>query len=178
VIQIACALLLVLVSVFLWALNLIGLPGNWLVLAAVSLYAYFTPATSRADVGWQTILVMIVMALGGEAVEFLAGSLGAKKAGGSRRSAVLALCGSMIGGLFGLTVALPIPIIGSVAAALLFGGLGALGGAVLGEQWKGRAIEDSLRVGQSAFWGRLFGTFGKAIVGGLLLLVLIASLML
>ena len=43
----------------------------------------------------------------------------------------------MAGGLFGLTVVVPIPIVGSIAAALLFAGLGALGGAVLGERWKG-----------------------------------------
>lgn len=173
--QIVGAILLLLVAVFLWALNLIGLPGNWLVIAAAALYAYFMPADSRLDVTLWTLLGLVGLALIGEAVEFVAGALGAKKAGGSRRSAALALLGSMAGGLFGLTVGLPIPIVGSIAAALLFAGLGALGGAVLGEQWKGRTLDQSLRVGESAFWGRILGTFGKTVIGALMIIVLVVA---
>jgi uncharacterized protein YqgC (DUF456 family) len=178
VIQAAGALLLVLMSVFLWALNLVSLPGNWLVVVAAAMYAYFTPADSRADLSVWTIIGLIALAAAGEGVEFLSSSVGTRKAGGSRRSAVLALCGSFAGGLFGLSVGLPIPVVGSMAAALLFGGLGALGGAVLGEQWKGRTVDHSLQVGEAAFWGRLFGSFGKAIVGAVMLLVICVSLVL
>ena len=81
------AILLLLVAVFLWALNLIGLPGNWLVIVAAGLYAYFMPADTRLDVGLWTLLGLVGIALLGEGVEFVAGAAGAKKAGGSRRSA-------------------------------------------------------------------------------------------
>lgn len=171
------AILLLLVAVFLWGLNLVGLPGNWLVIGAAAAYAWFVPAESRLDVGLWTLLGLTAVALLGEGVEFLAGAMGAKKAGGSRRSAVLALLGSMAGGLFGLTVGLPIPIVGSIAAALVFAGLGALGGAVLGEQWKGRPLDHSLRVGESAFWGRILGTFGKTAMGALMIVVLAIAIL-
>jgi len=88
---------------------------------------------------------------------------------------VLALAGSLAGGFFGLAVGVPVPVIGSVVGALLFGGLGALAGAVAGERWKGRTLDDSLRVGEAAFWSRLLGTLGKTLAGALMIGVLLAS---
>ena len=158
------AILLLLIAVFLWALNLIGLPGNWLVIVAAGLYGYFMPADSRLDVGLWTLLGLVGFA------RWVKLSSSWRERREPRKPAeaaapALALLGSMAGGLFGLTVGVPIPIVGSIAAALLFAGLGALGGAVLGERWKGRTMDHSLKVGESAFWGRIFGTFGKTAIG-------------
>jgi uncharacterized protein YqgC (DUF456 family) len=121
------------------------------------------------------LLALLVLAALGELVEFAAGAVGAAKAGGSRRGAALALVGSLMGGLFGLFVALPVPLVGPIIGALLFGGLGALGGAVLGEQWKGRDLDESLRIGHAAFWGRLFGTLGKVLAGAVMIAVLLVA---
>jgi len=116
------------------------------------------------------------LAVAGEVVEFLAGALGATRAGGSRRGAVMALGGSLAGGVFGMFAALPIPLVGPLVGAVLFGALGALAGAVLGEQWKGKDLDESLRVGHAAFWGRLLGTLGKALVGAVMVLVVLVTL--
>ncbi len=174
------AVLLVCVALLLWALNLINLPGNWLVMGAAGLYAYLTPAGGRADVGWPVVIALLVLAVVGEVIEFAAGAAGAARVGGSRRSAVLALRGSRVGGVAGIFVgaAIPIPLIGSLIGALLLGGLGALLGAVAGERWKGRPLDASLRVGQAAFWGRLAGTLGKIVVGAAMIAVLLAGLVL
>jgi uncharacterized protein YqgC (DUF456 family) len=170
------AIVLVVFAIGLWALNVIGLPGNWLVLAAAVLYAVLTPSDQSLGIEWPTLAALLVLALFGELLEFLASALGASQAGGSRRSAALALGGSLVGGVLGLFVGFPIPVIGPVVAALLLGGAGALVGAALGERWKGRNWDDSVRVGQAAFWGRLLGTLGKAFVGTLMMILILVAL--
>ena len=169
-IAVLSAILLVVVAFACWALNAIGLPGNWFVVALAATYSYFTPGERRLDISVATIVGLVILAALGEAIEFLAGALGASKAGGSKRGAVLALVGSMIGGIAGIFV--PIPVIGSIVCA----SLGALAGAVLGEQWKGRDLDESLSIGHAAFWGRLIGTLGKILVGCVMLVLIIASL--
>jgi hypothetical protein len=100
------------------------------------------------------------------------------KAGGSRHGAVLALIGSMIGAVAGVAIGLPIPLVGPLVAALVFGGLGALGGAMIGEQWKGRQLDMSWQIGKAAFWGRLLGTTGKLIIGSVIVAVVAVALVL
>ncbi|MFV1968299.1 MAG: DUF456 family protein [Pirellulaceae bacterium] len=170
------AVLLILAAIAMWSLNFIGLPGNWLVLASAASYAYLIPDETRTGISWWTVGGLLGLALLGEIIEFAAGALGAIQAGASRRGAAMALGGSLVGGVFGLFVALPIPVVGPVVGALLFASLGALGGAVLGEQWKGKDLDESIRIGHAAFWGRLFGTLGKALVGALMIALLLVAL--
>jgi len=162
------AVLFVLAMLAFWLTNLLGLAGNWMIVAASAFYAWWMPADSRAAIGWPVVAVMASLALLGELVELTASAAGVRKAGGSRRGAVLALVGSVIGAMAGMFVGLPIPVIGSLLAALLFAGLGALLGAMLGESMKGRSFEASWQVGQAAFWGRLLGTFAKTLIGAVM----------
>jgi uncharacterized protein YqgC (DUF456 family) len=176
--EIVWAILLVLVVILLWSLNIVGLPGNWLVVAAAAIYALLVPEEWRTDVGWWSVAALGGLAVVGEIIEFLAGAMGASKAGGSRRGAVLALLGSLGGGLLGIFVGVPIPIVGPIIGALAFASLGALTGAVIGEQWKGKTWDESFRVGHAAFWGRLLGTLGKALVGTFMIVVVLVSVFL
>jgi uncharacterized protein YqgC (DUF456 family) len=89
---------------------------------------------------------------------------------------VLALAGSLIGGIAGIFVGLPIPVIGSLISAVLFAGVGALIGAMLGENWKGRGLNQSWQVGLAAFWGRLLGTLAKTLVASAMVGVAVAAL--
>ncbi len=162
------AFLLLLLVLFGWVLTLLGMPGNWLMVAAVIGYVLLVPTQSPLGIGWGIVVVLIALAALGELLEFLAGALGVAKAGGSRRAAVLALLGSLVGAIVGLFVALPIPVVGPILGALLLAGVGAFVGAVLGEQWKGRGLGQSCRVGQAAFWGRLLGTVAKTAVGAVM----------
>ncbi|MBN2580301.1 MAG: DUF456 domain-containing protein [Pirellulales bacterium] len=171
------AFLLVLIVLFGWLLTLVGLPGNWLMVAAVIVYALLIPQQSPAGLGWGVVAALVVLAALGELLEFLAGALGAAKAGGSRRGAVLALAGSMVGGIVGLFVGLPIPLVGSLLGAVLLAGAGAFIGAVVGEQWKGRSLDDSCRIGRAAFWGRLLGTAAKTAVGAAMVVTTIVALL-
>jgi uncharacterized protein YqgC (DUF456 family) len=82
----------------------------------------------------------------------------------------------MAGGVAGLFIGFPLPPIGPVVGALLLASLGAFLGALVGEQWKGRKLDESFRIGQAAFWGRLFGTLGKALMGALMIALIVVAL--
>ena len=175
--DIAWAILLAIVLLIGWTLNLFGLPGNWLNVGATLVYVLLIPPTAgRVSVGLIAVAAVIGRALLGELIEFVAGAAGAKKAGASRRGAILALVGGLAGAIVGMFVGIPIPVVGSILGALLFAGVGSLAGAVLGETWAGRDAEHSWQVGKAAFWGRLLGTLGKILVGSILVSVVLAAL--
>ncbi|MFG0263293.1 MAG: DUF456 family protein [Novipirellula sp. JB048] len=159
------AVLLLVVCIVGWGLNLVTLPGNWIAVAAMALYAWLGPEEGRLALGAATLVTAFLFALLGEIVEFAAGALGAQKAGASRRSTLYAVVGSMAGALIGAVVGIPIPIAGPILAAILFGGLGATAGAIYGEWSDGRSWRESWTVGHAAFWGRTFGTLGKFVCG-------------
>jgi uncharacterized protein YqgC (DUF456 family) len=161
-----------------WIMTIVCMPGNWVVVAAAALYSGLGPADGRLAIGWPLVGVLAGMALLGEIVELAAAAAGVKRVGGSRRSAVLALLGAVAGGLAGMFVGLPIPVVGSLVAAVLFAGLGAMGGAMLGEGWKGRSFDASWRVGTGAFLGRVFGTLAKVILGSAMVALVLAALVL
>ncbi len=167
------AILLVVFCIVAWGLNLITLPGNWISVAAMALYAWLGPSEGRIAIGATTLAAAFLFALLGEIIEFAAGAMGAQKAGASRRSTLLAVVGSMAGALIGAFVGIPIPVVGPILAAILFGGVGATAGAIYGEWTDGRSWRESWSVGHAAFWGRTFGTLGKFAAG---LAVVLAAL--
>lgn len=163
--------LLVTLCVAAWISNFVTLPGNWIAALLVAIYFFAVPQGERISIGWLEVFGVIAFALLGEILEFAAAALGAKKAGGSTRATVFAVIGSMIGAMVGVFFGIPVPIIGNVIGALLFGALGATGGAMLGEWMGGKQWKETLPVGNAAFWGRLLGTVGKLFAGVMILLI-------
>jgi len=159
-------------------LNLVSLPGNWVAIAALALYVWLGPKDGRAGIGLPVLVIVFVLGLLGEAIELLAAAMGAKRAGASRRSTLFALIGSMAGAIFGAFVGIPVPAVGSILAAILFGGAGATIGAMYGEWSDGRPWRESWAVGHAAFWGRTFGMLGKLAAGVAIVFVILASLVL
>ncbi|NUQ65194.1 MAG: DUF456 domain-containing protein [Pirellulales bacterium] len=172
------AVLLVLILVFGLVLTVLGLPGNWLMVAAAAVYACFVPAEPPAGFGWKVVAAMLVLAALGELIEFIAGALGVAKGGGSRRGVVMALVGSVVGAILGAGIGVPIPIVGPIVAAILFAAAGAMIGAMVGERSAGRPLEETWQVGKAAFWGRLFGTLAKVTVGAVMVGVAVAAVVL
>ncbi len=172
------AALLIVVLLSGCVLTLLAMPGNWLMVAAAAFYAWLAPGEGRLTIGWEVVGVLLILAVVGEALEFLASALGAARAGGSKRGAILAMAGSMVGALVGVFVGIPVPVVGPILAALLFAGLGAFAGALLGEIWKGRKLEKSWQVGKAAFWGRVLGSMAKTAVGAVMVVVTIAAMLL
>lgn len=166
------ATLLVAFGVAAWTTTLVTLPGNWLIVAAALVFAWLFPEDAGRGVTWATVLVLAGVALAGEVIEFGAGAAGAAKQGASRRAVVLSLVGAALGSVAGLTVGVPIPILGSFVMAVVGGAAGAFAGAYLGETWKGRAEAERIAAGRGAFAGRLWGTAGKLTAGVVMLAVL------
>jgi len=155
-----------------WALNLLSLPGNWLIVLLALVYAAWGPAEGHSDVGWATVALCGGLAVAGEIVEFAAAATGTRRAGGTPRAAMFATGGSLIGAFAGMSALAFIPFLGPVIGAILGSALGAAIGAMLGQRQRGDRLTAGTPVGVAAFWGRLTGAAGKLICGAGMWLVL------
>ncbi|WP_213949563.1 DUF456 domain-containing protein [Luteibacter sp. dw_328] len=117
--------------------------GIWLA-AAVDEYNHL---------GWGWLVAIGAVAVLGIAVDFISGSLGAKKIGASPR----ALWGAGIGTTIGMFFGLPGLLIGPFA------------GAVIGELWSGKSILRSAHVGVSTWFGMLLGVVAKVVLSFLMI---------
>jgi uncharacterized protein YqgC (DUF456 family) len=167
------ALLLVVGCAVAWLLNLVTLPGNWLIVVGAALFAWLLPVQQGRGIAWSMVIVLAVLAVLGEVIEFAAGAAGAAKQGASRRAVALSMVGGIVGSIAGLAagVPIPIPVVGPLVMALLGGAGGAFAGAYLGEAWKGRDETARTAAGRGAFVGRIWGTVGKFAVGAVMLAI-------
>jgi uncharacterized protein YqgC (DUF456 family) len=78
----------------------------------------------------------------------------------------LAIVGSIIGGIAG--IALPVPIVGTLIGACL----GAFGGSLIGDLWAGRPLFQSVEAGRGAAVGRFWGSVAKLTVGAVIVVIL------
>ena len=88
------ALLLVAGSILAWLLNLVALPGNWIVVGLAALFAWLLPEEMGRGLSWTTLAVLLALAVLGEVVEFAASAAGAAKQGASRRAIGLSMVGA------------------------------------------------------------------------------------
>ncbi len=163
--DITFALCLSLIAICGWMANILGLPGNWAIVATAIGCAWWVPETRFWNLSWYLAATILAVALIGEALEFAASAFGASRLGGSKRGVVLSIIGSITGAIVGLSIGSVVPIVGNVIASLLLGAAGAFAGAMLGERWAGKDWNASIEIGGAAFWGRLLGTVGKAVCG-------------
>jgi uncharacterized protein YqgC (DUF456 family) len=119
-----------------------GLPGLWVQVGALAIFAW---ATDFATVGLYSVSIVFFLALLAEIAEFLFAGGFAKHYGGGRRAAV----GAMLGALAGAMLGVPVPLLGSVIGAML----GAFVGAMLLELTRGVGATPAARAG----WGALLG---------------------
>jgi len=156
-------LLLVVAGVIGLFVNILGLPGLWLMIVSFICYAWLTGFD--VYVGWVAVIAMVSLGVLAEAVEFFAGSAGVAAAGGSKRGMIGAIGGGLVGGIAGTPV---FPIVGTIIGAIA----GSFGGAWLMEKvWVGRTPEDSTRIGLGAAKGRFLGIVSKTAIGIVMLMV-------
>jgi len=159
------------VLIFGLFLNLIGLPGLWLMLAAHAVYAW---STWPRFAGWESLVALLGLALLAELAEFLAGAAGSKSAGGTLRSAGGAIGGGIVGAIAG-QIFIPIPIVGAVAGACIgsFAGAAALESTHVNADVETTTMhwDRARRVGWGAFKGRLAGILIKSSIGIVMLVV-------
>lgn len=136
------------------ALVALGLPGLWLMVAAVVGYGWLTGFRS---IGLVTIAIVVALALLGELFELWLGYGLARRYGGSKRAG----WGALIGGLVGAVIGVPVPLVGSVIGALL----GSFAGAMLFEYSSTWTARPAVRAGWGALLGRVAATTAKIAVG-------------
>ena len=137
-VELIWALLCLVLLVISLGLNASGAPGNWFMLGFASFYSWLMPNESPYDFGLIVIVMVLLLATIGEVLEFFTGAISTKKAGGTKRGMWFSVIGSIIGSVAGIFVGIPIPVVGSLIAALLFSGVGALLGAYYGEKVEGK----------------------------------------
>lgn len=163
------ATILVLVNLAFLATVILGLPGNWLMLASTVGVAIWWWDEGMFSL-W-TLIAVLVIALLAELVEFLAGVAGAKQAGGGFWGSVGALVGGLVGGIVGtllLSWTMVMAFIGTIAGAVVGAGVGAW---VL-EIAAGKQMKPAAHSGVGAGVGRLIGTVVKLAAGGLIWLII------
>lgn len=136
-----------------------GLPGIWLQVASLGVFAW---ATGFREVGLVTLALVVVLAVLAEVAEFALGGKYATRYGGSKRAA----WGAILGGIAGAILGVPVPIIGSVIGAFVGSFVGA---AVMemtrSKDWRNPEWRGAVRVGWGAFLGRLVATAVKSGIG-------------
>jgi uncharacterized protein len=160
----ASAVGLTVLNLGFWVGILFNLPGTWLMVLVTALFKWWQPGYIL--VSWTVIGVAAGLAALGEVLEFVLGASGSRHAGGSRRAAALAIGGSLVGGILGR--ALPVPIVGTLIGACL----GAFIGSLIGDLWAGRPLFPSVEAGWGAAVGRFWGTVSKLAIGGMIVIIL------
>lgn len=132
----------------------LGLPGLWVMAGAVLAYSYFVPTGA---IGLWTIVLVAVLALVGEVLEFTLAGRYARRYGGSRRAGWGAIIGSFVGAIVGV----PVPIVGSVIGAFV----GAFVGAWVAEMTRSPELRAATRVATGALLGRIAAVAAKVGIG-------------
>jgi uncharacterized protein YqgC (DUF456 family) len=148
--------LLILLSLAAVALNIISIPGNWVMLLCAVLVSWYSKWEAPSLV---FLSIMLLVLLAGEVIETLGSLVGAKKFGASSMAAWGAIGGGLVGGLLGFLI--PIPLIGSIIGAIL----GAFLVAWCIELLKQKPFKDATWAAVGAALGRAMGMGAKIACG-------------
>ncbi|NIP37840.1 MAG: DUF456 domain-containing protein [Candidatus Dadabacteria bacterium] len=133
----------------------IGLPGNFLILITSGLLAwYFGFEVIKINI----IILLAVLAVLGEVLEFVIGILGSKRKKASNK----AIAGSVIFSIIGAILFAPVMFgLGAIIGAFL----GAFFGAFIVELVRFKDAKKAVESGKGAFLGRLGGVLVKTVIG-------------
>jgi uncharacterized protein YqgC (DUF456 family) len=131
-----------------------GLPGLWVMLGAALIYAY---SGGGAAIGTATLVLVGILAVIAEVIEFVLSARYVRIYGGSRRGA----WGAIIGGTIGAIMGVPVPIVGSLVGAFA----GSFAGALIAELGAGAGKRDASRAAFGALVGRAVAAAMKVAIG-------------
>ncbi len=155
--------LVLLIGVFSIAL---GLPGTWIILLDAVVYGWIT----RFHVlTFQGILLLLFLALAGEALEFFLSIKGIKRSKPSRGVVLV----SFLSGFFLAILMAPLFFgLGAILGALL----GTFGGAFLMEYLSQKRLGHAVHVGWKAFLGRLLGFLSKFAIATTMIVFIVSRI--
>ena len=135
-----------------------ALPGTALVLAGIILGAWID---DFSRIGSITIAIVTVLAVVSWVLEYVAGVLGARKAGASRQAVVGAALGTIVGLFMGIVGVFFMPLVG----------------AAVGEYLAHRDHRRSINVGIATWIGIMIGMIAKVALAFVMVGVFIAALL-
>lgn len=131
-----------------------GLPGLWVMLGAAVIYS---ATGGGASISTATLILVGLLAVIAEVIEYILSARYVRVYGGSRRGA----WGAIIGGTIGAIMGVPIPIIGSLIGAFA----GSFAGALIAELGAGAGKKDASRAAFGALVGRAIAAAMKVALG-------------
>ena len=131
-----------------------GLPGLWVMLGAAVIYS---ATGGGASISTATLILVSLLAVIAEVIEYVLSARYVRIYGGSRRGA----WGAIIGGTIGAIMGVPIPIIGSLIGAFA----GSFAGALIAELGAGAGKKDASRAAFGALVGRAIAAAMKVALG-------------
>lgn len=152
----AAAVLLIVIGVAGTVLP--ALPGTALVLAGIVLGAWIDDFTR---VGAGSLLIIGVLALMAWGFDYVAGLLGARRAGASRQALWGAAIGTVVGLFMGLVGVLFMPLVG----------------AAVGEYLARRDQGQALRVGVATWLGIMAGLLAKVVIAFMMIGIFVGALL-
>ncbi len=135
-----------------------ALPGTLFVLGGIVLGAWID---GFVRVGWVTITVVVVLALLAWVLDYVAGLLGAKRAGASRLAIVGAVIGTVAGLFMGLIGVFFMPLVG----------------AAIGEYIAQKDHARAAHVGIATWLGIMAGMVAKVVIAFMMIGVFIVALL-
>jgi hypothetical protein len=134
-----------------------ALPGTLFVLAGIMLGAWIDDFT---HVGWGVLSLVIAMAVLAWVLDYVAGLMGARKAGASRQALIGAALGTVVGLFMGLVGVLFMPLVG----------------AAVGEYLARRDQQRALKVGVATWLGIMAGLVSKVVIAFMMIGVFVVAL--
>jgi len=143
--------IIIMATIALMLIGLIGsvlpfIPGSPLILLGAFIYAWYT---DFLVVTWGTLVILLLLTVLSQILDYLASILGAKKFGASRWG----MSGAFLGGIIGL-------FSGGILGILI----GPFIGALLLELLHGQDLPASFKIGLGTLVGFLGGAIGKIII--------------
>jgi len=138
-----------------------ALPGTALVLAGIVLGAWID---DFSRVGGTVLAIVAVLAVLSWVLDYVAGLLGAQKAGASREALWGAALGTVVGLFMGLVGVLFMPLVGAAA------------GEYLARRADANAHGQALRVGVATWLGIMAGLLAKVVIALMMIGIFVAAL--
>ncbi len=148
--EILATIILILASIIGVILTIFAAFGNLVILGGIGLYALMT---NFAVINYKILIVITIIYLFGELLEYIAVTFGAKKLGASNKAIVGAIIGGILGAVFGA---------GFAGIGAFFGAfLGVFLGAFIIELIFEKDFKQSVKSGLGGVLGRLGAMVGK-----------------
>ncbi len=135
-----------------------AMPGTALVLGGILLGAWID---DFSRIGWGSLSVITALAVLAWVLDYVAGLLGARRAGASRQALIGAAVGTVVGLFMGLVGVLFMPLVGAAA----------------GEYLARRDQRQALTVGVSTWIGIMVGLIAKVVLAFVMIGIFVAALL-